>query len=135
MRTLWRLVHGLDVRSKWMEHNLGVTGPQRLVMRMVGRHPGIGAGELASKLDLHPSTLTGILARLEDRGYLDRVVDPADRRRARLRLTASGRRIDRERKGTVEAAVRRSLARTRADDVTSTEAMLATLVEELERDS
>ena len=72
MRVLWGLVHGLDVRSKWMERNLGVTGPQRLVVRMVGRQPGIAASEIAVALDLHPSTLTGILSRLEKRGYLTR---------------------------------------------------------------
>lgn len=134
MRTLWRLVHALDVRSKWMERNLGVTGPQRLVMRMVGRHPGIGAGDLASKLDLHPSTLTGILARLEARAYLVRLADPADRRRACFRLTAAGAGVDAERKGTVEAAVRRALTRSAELDVEHTEAVLAILVTELERD-
>lgn len=133
MRTLWRLVHGLDVRSKWMERNLGVTGPQRLVMRIVGQQPGIGASAIATELDMHPSTLTGIVARLEQRGLLARVVDPADRRRATFRLTPKGRKIDRERRGTVEAAVRRALARTGHDEVEFTEATLTRLVEELER--
>ncbi len=135
MRTLWRLVHGLEVRSKWMERNLGVTGPQRLALRLIGRSPGIGASELATSLDLHPSTLTGILARLEHRGYLLREGDPEDRRRARFRLTARGKRIDGEKEGTVEAAVRRTLARSRDRDIDGTKALLAVLVEELERDA
>jgi DNA-binding MarR family transcriptional regulator len=134
MKTLWSLVHGLDVRSKWMERNLGVTGPQRLVLRIVGRTPGVAASEIASSLDLHPSTLTGILARLEKRGYLTRDVDPSDRRRARFRLTPRGARVDRERKGTVEAAVRRALARAGDVEVAHTEAFLAALVGELERE-
>ena len=134
MRTLWRLVHGLDVRSKWMERNLGVTGPQRLVVRMVGRQPGIAASEIATELDLHPSTLTGILSRLEKRGYLTRDVDPSDRRRARFRLTPRGTRIDRERKGTVEATVRRVLARSDSRTIEQTEALLASLIHELENE-
>jgi DNA-binding MarR family transcriptional regulator len=133
MRTLWRLVHALDVRSKWMERNLGVTGPQRLVLRIVGQSPGISAGEIAETLDLHRSTLTGILARLQERGMLVRTGDPADRRRATFRLTAHGASIDRERRGTVEAAVRRTLARSSHEEVECTEAMLARLVTELER--
>jgi DNA-binding MarR family transcriptional regulator len=134
MKTLWSLVHGLDVRSKWMERNLGVTGPQRLVLRIVGKQPGVAASEIADALDLHPSTLTGILARLEKRGYLTRDVDPSDRRRARFRLTPRGLRIDRERTGTVEAAVRRTLARSKGPEVAHTEAFLAALIAELERD-
>jgi DNA-binding MarR family transcriptional regulator len=128
MRVLWRLVHGLEVRSKRMARELGVTGPQRLVMRMVGRHPGVAAGELASLLDLHPSTLTGVLKRLETRGYLRRVADAADRRRVQLFLTTRGRAIDRERGGTVEAAVRRALGRADARVVRSTDAVLKQLV-------
>jgi DNA-binding MarR family transcriptional regulator len=133
MRRLWQVVHALDVRSKWMERNLGVTGPQRLVMRIVGRNPDIGASAIAAALEMHPSTLTGILSRLTARGHLRRVSDPSDRRRARFRLTVRGQQVDRERRGTVEAAVRRALARNGHDDVTRTEALLATLVEELER--
>src|SRR5262249_31909808 len=128
MRVLWGLVHGLDVRSKWMERNLGVTGPQRLVGRMVGRQPGIAASESATNLDLHPSTLTGILSRLEQRGYLVRDVDPSDRRRARFRLTPRGTRIDRERKGTVEATVRRVLSRASAAQMANTEDLLQQLI-------
>jgi DNA-binding MarR family transcriptional regulator len=135
MRVLWGLVHGLDVRSKWMERNLGVTGPQRLVVRMVGRTPGIAASEIAANLDLHPSTLTGILSRLEKRAYLTRDIDPSDRRRARFRLTKRGQRIDRERKGTVEAVVRRVLARADNDAIEQTQDLLQLLITELEKEA
>src|SRR5688572_22044536 len=72
MRAVWSLFHGMAVRSKRMQRGLGVSGPQRMVIRVVGRRPGIAASEIAAALDLHPSTLTGILARLESRGYLAR---------------------------------------------------------------
>src|SRR5438132_8459125 len=38
----------------------------RLVMRIVGRFPGIAAGRVAQILHVHPSTLTGILKRSEE---------------------------------------------------------------------
>ena len=37
MQQLWKLVHALDVRSKRMAKTLGVTGPQRLVVRILGQ--------------------------------------------------------------------------------------------------
>jgi MarR family transcriptional regulator, organic hydroperoxide resistance regulator len=113
MRALWALDHALQSASKRMEATRGVTAPQRLVVRIVGRFPGISAGEVADILHLHPSTLTGVLKRLEERGLLERRPDPADGRRALLLLTAGGRRMDRLRDGTVEAAVRRALRRLR----------------------
>ncbi len=111
MRALWALDHALQSASKRMEAGLGVTAPQRLVVRIVGRFPGISAGELSAILHLHPSTLTGVLQRLGERGLVVRRADPADARRALLELTAKGRAVDALRSGTVEAAVRRALRR------------------------
>jgi len=110
MRLIWGVSHGLHATSKRMEADVGITGPQRLVLRIVGRRPGVGAGELARTLQLHPSTLTGILRRLEGRGLVEREPAPRDRRQARLHLTPDGRSVDRRHAGTVEAAVRRVLA-------------------------
>jgi MarR family transcriptional regulator, organic hydroperoxide resistance regulator len=133
MQSLWDLSHALAVRSKRMARTLGVTGPQRLVIRVVGQTPDLMASQIATTLGIHPSTLTGVLARLERQRLLLRVTDREDRRRFRFRLTPAGRRIDRERRGTVEAAVRRALGRAHAAMTEHTAAMHALLVEELAR--
>src|SRR5262249_33545881 len=86
MRLLWSIEHGLQRMSKRMEHEIGITGPQRLVLRVVGQFPDLSASELAHIVRLHPSTITGILQRLVARGLLERQRDPDDTRRARLRL-------------------------------------------------
>ena len=111
MQHMWELVHALDVRSKRMVKSVGVTGPQRLVVRMVGQRANQTASEIAATLNMHPSTLTGLLARLEGRGLLVRTIDVDDRRRARFELTVAGKKIDKLQRGTVEAAVRRAIAR------------------------
>jgi DNA-binding MarR family transcriptional regulator len=133
MQRLWDLVHALAVRSKRMGKTLGVTGPQRLVIRVVGQSPGATASEISDILGLHPSTLTGVLARLEAQRLLQRKTDAADRRRVRFRLTPAGRRIDRERRGTVEAAVRRAMSRAHPEMIEHTAALIALLVAELGR--
>jgi MarR family transcriptional regulator, organic hydroperoxide resistance regulator len=111
MRLLWAVDHALQSMSKRMEASLGVTGPQRLVIRIVGRFPGISAGELADILHIHPSTLTGVLKRLEARGIIDRKIDPNDARRALFGLTAKGRDLDGLKTGTVETIVKKSLTK------------------------
>src|SRR5437899_11490374 len=72
MRLLWAVDHALQSTSKRMEANFGMTGPQRLVVRIVGRFPGTPAGRVAQILHVHPSTLTGIRKRLAARGILPR---------------------------------------------------------------
>ena len=112
MRLIWALDHALQKTAKRMKSAIGVTGPQRLVIRIVARFPGIPAGHIAQLLHLHPSTLTGILKRLERQGFIRRRPDPKDRRRAFLGITEKGRRIDAGGVGTVEAAVKRVISRT-----------------------
>ncbi len=133
MRALWELDHALQSASKRMETKLGVTSPQRLVLRIVGRYPGISAGEVSSLLHLHPSTLTGVLKRLATRGLVQRRSDPADGRRVLLRLTPKGKAVDAIRAGTVEAAVRRALERLDARTVAAAREIADALVVELER--
>ena len=134
MRLLWALDHALHSTSKWMEARLGITGPQRLVIRMIGRFPGVSAGALADLLHVHPSTLTGVLRRLTGRGAIRRTADPRDSRRALFWLTARGQSIDRLRSGTVEAAVTRALARAPARNLAAARTMLARVTLELDRE-
>lgn len=134
MQRLWDLVHALDVRSKRMAKAVGVTGPQRLVIRVIGQLPDSTASEIAATLNMHPSTLTGIVSRLQAQGLIARSSDKVDRRRSRFQLTDRGLKVDRERKGTVEAAVRRALGRADTRTIQASIAMLELLVAELERD-
>lgn len=135
MQRLWALTNALQASSKRMETELGVTGPQRLALRLLGRMPGVSPSVLAEALRVHPSTLTGVLKRLEDAGMLARSADPDDARKSRLALTTKGKAMDRERAGTVEAAVRRAMARATDADLQATERVLGVLVEELKRGS
>ncbi len=133
MRALWAVDHQLQSASKRLEVTAGVTGPQRMVIRLVGRFPGLAAGKVSELLHLHPSTLTGILKRLERAGLVARRADPADARRALLVLTPRGRAIDAVRGGTVEAGVRRALARLSPRAIAGAREVLEALSDELAR--
>lgn len=109
MQLLWAVVHGMQKTSKRMTADIGVTGPQRLVLRVLGLSPGASAGDVASILHVHPSTLTGVLQRLIAQRLLRRTHDPRDRRRAVLHLTPRGVRANAVSTGTVEAAVAQAL--------------------------
>jgi MarR family transcriptional regulator, organic hydroperoxide resistance regulator len=110
-----------------MTGRIGVTGPQRLVLRVVGLFPGTSAGDLAAVLHVHPSTLTGILHRLIGQRLLIRSADPGDRRRAVLRLTSRGARVNAARQGTVEAATAQALEGVSSRDRLATKRVLERL--------
>jgi DNA-binding MarR family transcriptional regulator len=110
MRVVWNIQHALQSRSKRMERALGITGPQRLAVRVVGTLPGITPAELSRVLHLDPSTISGVLQRLMSKRLLRRDRDEVDRRVVHLRLTPAGERLNRPSKiGTIESAIRATL--------------------------
>ena len=124
MRLLWSIEHGLQRTSKSMQAKLGITGPQRLVLRIIGHYGRISAGELAAVLHMHPSSLTGMIRRLVDSELVRREADPFDRRRAMLELTRRGKLLNRQRAGTVESMVARALAKQSAQGLAHARAVL-----------
>ena len=132
LRLIWAVDHSLQRRSKSMAATLGITGPQRLVIRIIGRFPSIHARQLAEILHLHPSSLTALLKRLERRALVRRWPDERDRRRWLLGLTRQGQALNRETPGTIEAAVKRVLKTTSSNDLDVTRAVLGKLARELD---
>ncbi len=133
LERLWALDHGLQAVSRSMLSRFGVTAPQRFVIRLIGRDPGLTAGTLARRLHDHPSTLTATLKRLVEQGLVVRLADEADLRRVRLTLSDAGRAVDSTSDGTVESALRAALARMSEDEASAFRAALGRVAEELER--
>lgn|GEM_PF-204897 len=127
LRLIWAIDHGLNRASKRMERDLGITGPQRLVLRFVGLLPGITPGRLASILCLHPSTLTVILRSLERRNLVKRRRSPSDGRSSLLKLTSVGRILQRPFSGTVESLVKEILSKFDAETIAKTRCVLSDL--------
>jgi MarR family transcriptional regulator, organic hydroperoxide resistance regulator len=111
LRELWALDHALQKLSKRMERTIGVSGPQRLALRLVARFPGLPAGRLARLLHLHPSTVSGLVKRLAERGLILRSSEGPDRRRAQLRVTPAGIELLSSSHPTIESAVLSALGR------------------------
>lgn len=105
LRELWALDHSLQKLSKRMERTLGISGPQRLALRLVARFPGLPAGRLARLMSLHASTVSGLVKRLAERGLISRDFDAPDRRRCQLRITPEGMDLLSRPQPTIESAV------------------------------
>jgi DNA-binding MarR family transcriptional regulator len=127
MRALWALDHALSARHREFGGRYGVTGSQRLVVRIVGQTPGVSAGEVARVLHVHPSTLTPTLQALLERGLLRREAHRDDRRRAVLSLTRRGERIDAAAAELIDRRVRAALARLSGSEVFAARRVLHTV--------
>jgi DNA-binding MarR family transcriptional regulator len=79
-------------RSKLDEFE--VTPVQYGILSCLWGKDGQIATEIAQKLSLDGSTITGILDRMESRGLLKRQPDPTDRRAIRVVLSDKGRELE-----------------------------------------
>lgn len=127
LQRLWANGHAYEQLSGSMVARLGVTAQQRLIIRCLGKYPGLSAGHLAGLLHVDPGTVSAALRRLESKGLIDRRRDPRDQRRASLGLTARGRALDREMPGTVEHAVEKVLSGSTAAELAATARVLERL--------
>jgi DNA-binding MarR family transcriptional regulator len=69
---------------------VGVTMSQAKLLYLVQAEPGLRMSELAARLHVSLSTVSGVVDRLVDQALLDRHDDPADRRQVILRITEAG---------------------------------------------
>lgn len=82
---------------------LGLTGPQARLLLSLARNPLENQVFYAERLEIEPITLTRIVDRLEEAGWVERQSDPADRRARILHLTDKSRGIVTRLRGIVEA--------------------------------
>jgi DNA-binding MarR family transcriptional regulator len=134
LRGLWQLNHALEKVSMRMEATLGITAQQRLIIRCVGKYPGMTSGQLAAILHLDPGTVSTSLGRLERKGLLERRRDLRDKRRITLGLTAAGRGLDQPTEGTVEHAVEKALSAADQGEIEQARRLLGRLTRALDEE-
>lgn len=108
---LRRIVRAIDLQSRRMVESCGLTGPQLVVLRTVGRLGGSSVSALARAVSLSQPTVSGILERLEKRGLVRRERSHQDRRSVFVDLTAEGGRVLRDAPSLLQDRFQRELAR------------------------
>jgi DNA-binding MarR family transcriptional regulator len=90
---LRRITRAIDLRSRTLLQDYGLTAPQLTTLRAIARLEPASAGAIADQVHLARPTVTGILDRLERRGLIRRARGERDRRSVAISLSDEGRAV------------------------------------------
>ena len=87
-----KIVRSIDIESKKIQKEYGVSIPQVLCLSYLRESSNYQAtqGEIRKYVNLNSSTVSGIINRLEKKGYLARLPKAGDKRVANIVLTSAG---------------------------------------------
>lgn len=88
-----RIVQSLRESSRWAEKYLGMTGAQLFVLQQLDEAPAQSLNDLAARTHTHQSSVSTIVARLVDQGFVTRTRSPRDGRTIELHLSSRGRKL------------------------------------------
>jgi DNA-binding MarR family transcriptional regulator len=79
--------------QRMQERGVDLTQVQFAAMDAIATFPGIDQAGVAAKIAYDRATIGGVIDRLEQKGYISRLVSKQDRRARVLRLTKMGERL------------------------------------------
>ncbi len=93
MQSLRRIFKAIQDYSHEVANKFGITGPQLWALKSISLNRRLSLGELSKRMYLHPSTISGVVDRLEKKGYALRERDQEDRRVVKVQLTPKGKKL------------------------------------------
>ena len=93
LQALRRIIRAVDLHSRKLSAQHRITGPQLVSLLSVEEHEPVTPSTIARDVHLSPSTVIGILDRLEAKGLVRRQRDLRDRRLVRVSLTDQGKEL------------------------------------------
>jgi DNA-binding MarR family transcriptional regulator len=93
LQALRQIIRAVDLHSRHLVEKHQITGPQLITLLTIEKHNPVTAGTLAALIHLSPSTMIGILDRLEAKSLVQRTRGSKDRRLVYVTLTDAGRNV------------------------------------------
>lgn len=87
LQALRRIIRAIDLQSRHLIKQFGLTGPQLVVLEELQMHPNITVGGVAKNVALSQATVTNIVDRLEYKGYVQRYRSTRDKRCVFVQIT------------------------------------------------
>lgn len=93
LQALRRIIRAVDIHSRSLNLEHNITAPQLITLLAVAEKGPLTLAAIAKEVHLSPSTLVGIIDRLEQKNYVRRDRSDRDRRRVHVSLTQQGRKF------------------------------------------
>lgn len=90
LKAIRRLARALDIQSRRIDREAGLTLPQLIVLGCVRDMGEVSSRAISAEADLSPPTVVGVLDKLEAKGLIERYRSTRDRRVVHGRVTALG---------------------------------------------
>ena len=132
MQSLRRIFKAIQDYSHEVSNKFGITGPQLWALKTISQNGKLSLGELTKKMYLHPSTITGVVDRLEKKGYVSRDRGQGDRRVINVQLTIHGKKLVKRAPNPVQGKMIYGLRRLKKEKLNSIYDSVNKLVEIME---
>ncbi len=132
LRLLRRISRAVDIHSRQLSVQQGLTGPQLVCLRELRGSGRLTPSDLAKEVSVSQATVTGILDRLEARGLVHRERNPEDKRRVLVGLTERGQEAVSLAPQPLQARFARRLGNIPFDEQARIERVLEQIVEMME---
>jgi len=131
VNSLRRVVRALRAMAQVAQDVLGVSGAQHFVLQRLAEAPALSLNDLAARTMTHKSSVSVVVKRLVDRGYVTRRRSSADGRGIVLTLTPAGRRAIARAPQTAQTRMITALRRFPRRDLEAFAALFARFTDEL----
>jgi DNA-binding MarR family transcriptional regulator len=131
MNAVRSVVRALRINTRAIESKMGISLAQLFVLQQLADRPANSLNELAERTATHQSSVSVVVRRLVDNGYVSRTTSAHDKRRIEIDVTPTGRNLLAGAPTTIQLQLVTALRRMSAKDQT----MLADLLERWLRDA
>jgi len=91
MNALRSVVRALRINTRAIELKMGISLAQLFVLQQLAERPAASLNELAERTATHQSSVSVVVRRLVERGYVSRTASSSDKRRIEIDVTPVGR--------------------------------------------
>lgn len=111
LQSLRRIIRAVDIHSRQLNSKFSITAPQLVCLLAIVENKTLTVASLAKAIHLSPSTVVGILDRLEERKLITRKRDTKDRRVVKVTATKKGKDFAKESPSPLQDKLGQSLAK------------------------
>ena len=93
MNAVRSVVRALRINTRAIESQMGISLAQLFVLQQLADRPANSLNDLAERTATHQSSVSVVVRRLVENGYVSRTTSPLDKRRIEIEVTPRGREL------------------------------------------